>query len=129
IFMFGLVLVVILLLGVFFGVFRRGSQSGPMTQTESLVLGLSIDLFFLIIVVVYETFMIGKFGATLGKMACRIKVVTADGGRVSYLRALGRFGGKILSNMTFYIGYIIAGFDSQKRSLHDHICGTRVIYK
>ena len=27
------------------------------------------------------------------------------------------------------IGCIIAGFDSEKRSLHDRICDTRVIYK
>ncbi len=26
------------------------------------------------------------------------------------------------------IGFIIAGFDDQKRSLHDRICDTRVIY-
>ncbi len=44
----------------------------------------------------YEVILIGKYGATLGKMACKIKVVTADGGRVSYLRALGRYFGKML---------------------------------
>jgi uncharacterized RDD family membrane protein YckC len=26
------------------------------------------------------------------------------------------------------IGYIIAGFDEQKRALHDRICETRVIH-
>ena len=31
--------------------------------------------------------------------------------------------------MICYIGYILAAFDDQKRSLHDHICNTRVIYK
>ena len=78
----------------------------------------------------YETFMIGKYGATLGKMACKIKVVTADGGRVSYGRACGRYFAKMLSGFTCMIGYIIAIFDNpQKRALHDHICNTRVIYK
>ncbi len=76
----------------------------------------------------YEVFMIGKYGATLGKMACKIKVVTADGGSVSYGRALGRYFAKILSGLTCLIGYIIAIFDNpQKRALHDHICNTRVI--
>ena len=78
----------------------------------------------------YETIMIGKYGATLGKMACKIKVVTADGGRVSYARALGRYFAKLLSAFTCLIGYIIALFDKpQRRALHDHICNTRVIYK
>ncbi len=77
----------------------------------------------------YEVILIGKYGATLGKMACKIKVVTADGGRVSYLRSLGRYFGKLLSGFACLIGYIIAAFDSQKRALHDYICNTRVIYK
>jgi uncharacterized RDD family membrane protein YckC len=78
----------------------------------------------------YEVVLIGKYGATLGKMACKIKVVTADGGRVSYLRALGRYFAKLLSAFTCMIGYIIALFDNpQRRALHDHICNTRVINK
>jgi uncharacterized RDD family membrane protein YckC len=77
--------------------------------------------------ITYETVMIGKFGATLGKMACKIKVVTADGGRVTYMRALGRYFAKLLSAFTCLIGYIIAFFDSERRALHDRICNTRVI--
>jgi len=78
----------------------------------------------------YETIMIGKYGATLGKMACKIKVVTADGGRVSYARALGRYFAKLLSAFTCLIGYIIALFDKpQRRALHDRICNTRVVNK
>ena len=77
----------------------------------------------------YEVVLIGKYGATLGKMACKIKVVTADGGRVSYLRALGRYFAKMLSGFTCLIGFIIAAFDGQKRALHDHICNTRVVFK
>jgi uncharacterized RDD family membrane protein YckC len=78
----------------------------------------------------YETVLIGKYGATLGKMACKIKVVTADGGRVSYARAFGRYFAKILSAFTCFIGYIIALFDKpQRRALHDYICNTRVVNK
>ena len=75
----------------------------------------------------YEVIMIGKYGATLGKMACKIKVVTADGGRVSYARSLGRHFAKILSSIICLIGYIMAIFDDEKRALHDRICDTRVI--
>jgi uncharacterized RDD family membrane protein YckC len=80
--------------------------------------------------VCYETLMIGKFGATLGKMACKIKVVTADGGRVTYLRALGRYFSKMLSGLICAIGYFMALFDKEeKRTLHDRICNTRVVMK
>lgn len=77
--------------------------------------------------ILYETLFIGRFGATLGKMAFRIHVVTADGGRVSYLRAFGRYFGKLLSALTLGIGYLLAAFDQQSRALHDRICNTRVV--
>ena len=78
---------------------------------------------------IYEIIMIGKYGATVGKMACNIKVVTAEGGKVSYLRSIGRHFAKFLSAIICLIGYIMAGFDEEKRALHDRICNTRVVLK
>lgn len=79
--------------------------------------------------IVYETFFLGRFGATPGKMACGLRVVKANGENISYLRAFARFWAMQLSSLICLIGYIIAAFDSEKRALHDHICGTRVIRK
>ena len=70
-----------------------------------------------------------KYGATLGKMAVGLRVVTLDGNFPSFARAFGRGCSEILSGFCCYIGYILAGFDEQKRALHDHICATRVVYK
>ena len=84
---------------------------------------------YLAIKVGYDIFFVGKYGATLGKMACGLRVVTAEGGKVSYGRATGRAFAEILSGMICDIGYLIVAFDDQKRGLHDHICNTRVIYK
>lgn len=75
----------------------------------------------------YVTFFLGKYGATPGKMACKLKVVTADNDRVSYPKAFGRYFAEILSGLLLLIGYIMAAFDDQKRTLHDRICDTRVI--
>lgn len=77
--------------------------------------------------VLYETLLVGRFGATVGKMAVGLRVVTADGDRVGYLRAFARYWAKMLSAIILMIGYIMAAFDSEKRALHDHICGTRVV--
>ena len=82
----------------------------------------------LLIACSYEAFFIGRFGATPGKMALSLKVVRPGGEPVGYGRAVGRYFAKQLNLMTFMIGYIIAGFDAQKRGLHDMICDTRVIY-
>ena len=75
----------------------------------------------------YSTFMVGKYGATLGKLACGLRVVTASGSHVSYALACGRFFAEILSGLILCIGYIMAAFDDEKRALHDRICNTRVI--
>lgn len=79
--------------------------------------------------VTYETFFLGKFAATPGKMACGLKVVSPEGGKITYLRAFARYFAKMLSGIILYIGFIIAAFDDEKRALHDRICDTRVIRK
>jgi len=105
------------------------AQAIGAEPTAAIALQLLLAAVQMGIGITYETVMIGKYGATLGKMACKLKVVTADGGTVSYGRALGRYFAKLLSYLTCSIGFIIAAFDDQKRGLHDHICNTRVVFK
>lgn len=103
----------------------------PMANGRLSPAFITLELVFFVINITvgvcYEGILVGKYGATLGKMACKIKVVTADGGKVGYPRAFGRYFAKMLSSFTCLIGYIIALFDDQKRALHDHICNTRVV--
>jgi uncharacterized RDD family membrane protein YckC len=75
----------------------------------------------------YEVYFLTSKGATPGKMACGLKVVTAEGGPITTPRAVGRHFAQILSAIILFIGYIMAAFDEQKRALHDRICDTRVI--
>jgi uncharacterized RDD family membrane protein YckC len=77
----------------------------------------------------YETWMVTRYGGTLGKMICRLRVVMIDGSNLTYGRSLGRHFAKYISGLTLWIGYIMAGVDDEKRSLHDRICDTRVIKK
>ena len=77
--------------------------------------------------IAYATYFLGAYSATPGKMACGLKVVRSDGEKISYARACGRFFAEFVSSLTLTIGYIMAAFDGEKRSLHDRICDTRVI--
>jgi uncharacterized RDD family membrane protein YckC len=90
------------------------------------VLGL-MSLINMAIGCTYETLFVAKMAATPGKMALGLKVIRGDGARVGAGRAMGRYFAKFLSGIILGIGYIIAGFDAQKRALHDMICDTRVI--
>lgn len=67
--------------------------------------------------------------ATLGKIAIGIVVTDDRGRRISFARATGRFFGKLLSNLTFLIGYLLAAFTEKKQALHDLIAGTLVVRK
>jgi uncharacterized RDD family membrane protein YckC len=76
----------------------------------------------------YDVYFLTTKGATPGKMAVGLKVIREDGGPISVGLAIGRYFAKILSSVILCIGFLIAAFDREKRSLHDHICGTRVVY-
>jgi uncharacterized RDD family membrane protein YckC len=66
-------------------------------------------------------------GATVGKMAMGLRVVTDKGERLSFMNATGRYFAKIISAIILCIGFIMIGFTDKKRGLHDMIAGTLVI--
>jgi uncharacterized RDD family membrane protein YckC len=107
------------------GLFAQPPEDPDQTLAFLGLLGI-VTLVNFAIAVAYEVFFLGRFGATPGKMACRLKVVRPDGSPISYLRALGRYFARILSSLILMIGYLMAAFDEEKRSLHDRICDTRV---
>jgi len=144
-------------LAVFF-LFREAAESAsPSGELGADLLSLLVRL---AIAVFYETFFVGRYAATLGKMACGLRIVVSIGSPVSYARAFGRYWAKRLSDLIavagaavgaavgaltgeyelivlfaivgallMLFGYYMAGFDAQKRALHDHVCNTRVIWK
>jgi uncharacterized RDD family membrane protein YckC len=66
--------------------------------------------------------------ATLGKAIFNMRVTDANGNRLSFGHASGRFFAKIVTNLVpFAIGWIMAGFTEKKQALHDFIAGTLVI--
>jgi len=83
--------------------------------------------FCVIFSITYTTLFLGKYGATIGKMLFRIKVIHSDGSRIGYLKALERYVVEYLSGLTLFLGYLMALFDDQNRTLHDRICNTKVV--
>ena len=65
--------------------------------------------------------------ATLGKLALRIQVAAAPGGRISFGRATLRFGAKALfTPLTLGIAFFVAGFTERRQALYDIVAGTVV---
>ena len=122
----------ILLLPYYINLFsqiRQMHQNPGVYHPPAMSLGFQIysNLVSIGVPALYEIFLISAYGATLGKMLMKVKVVTAEGGRVSYARATGRHFAKLLSALILMIGYLMAFWDEEKRALHDRMCRTRVV--
>jgi len=76
----------------------------------------------------YQIFFIRKFDATPGKLACGIRLTRADGSKLAVGRIIGRMFSEMVSAFILYIGFMMAGWDDEKRALHDRMCDTRVRY-
>jgi uncharacterized RDD family membrane protein YckC len=111
------------------GGFMVGQQTGTFNPAAMMAaIGLSSGV-GLVLRILYNTIMTAKFGATLGKMALGLKVVTPDQGPITFGRSLGRAFAELLSGIICSIGYIMAAFDDERRTLHDRLANTRVIVK
>ena len=98
-----------------------------MALMGALIAG-SIVLY--IIRVLYGAFMeSSKLQGTIGKLAVGIKVTGTDGSRLTFVKALLRHIGKIISGFIIFIGYIMAAFTEKKQALHDMIAGSVVVKK
>ena len=68
-----------------------------------------------------------RWQATLGKLALGAKVTDAEGRRLGFAQATGRYFAKFLSTLSLGFGYVMVGVTAQKRGLHDIVAKTRVI--
>jgi uncharacterized RDD family membrane protein YckC len=109
---------------------RQPLQGASSAEALGAMVGM-VGLVFLADMVIgcsYESFFVSSYlRATPGKLALELKVVRPNGAQLTLGRAAGRYFAKRLNTLTGGIGYILAGFDSESRGLHDLICDTRVV--
>jgi uncharacterized RDD family membrane protein YckC len=76
---------------------------------------------------IYQTLFVWYYGATIGKIITKIRVVDYNHfGRVSLLTAILRSSFRLVSEMFFYIGFIFGFFNDGKQTLHDKVGKTLV---
>ena len=66
-------------------------------------------------------------GQTIGKMACGIKVIGADGDRVHLGVAVWRAAAYLVSVLPCGVGFLAGLVDRERRTLHDRLAETRVV--
>ena len=78
--------------------------------------------------VIYHTFFIWKYGQTIGKIVVKIRVIQIDTiDNPNLLISINRAIFRVVSEIFFYVGFILAFFDVYKQSLHDKTAKTLVI--
>ncbi|RAO76483.1 RDD family protein [Dyella jiangningensis] len=64
---------------------------------------------------------------TLGKRALGIRVTDLTGARISFLRATGRYFGKLISAFILCFGFLMVAWTQRKQGLHDMLAQTLVL--
>lgn len=78
--------------------------------------------------VIYHTFFVWYYGATIGKIVAKIRVIDVNNwGRVSMLSSFLRAVGRIFSEMFFYFGFLVGFFNDGRKTFHDIVGKTLVV--
>ena len=99
-----------------------------LTTQEMIVLTNTFILEFIVIKIGYQAFFIMQYGATIGKLLMKIKVIeikTLDNPNV--LVALNRGIFRVISEMLFYLGFLWGLLDKSRQTWHDKTSKTIVV--
>lgn len=78
--------------------------------------------------VIYQAFFVMQYGATLGKIAMKIRVVEIETmQKPNVIAALNRAVVRIFSEMFFYLGFLWGSMDPARQTWHDKSAKTLVV--
>lgn len=101
-------------------------DNNPSDQAVYVVVAMLLA-YVLAFVPLYHILLWSWRGQTVGKMAVHVRVLSRDGGRVSLGRSALRLLGYFASAAPLLLGLVMALFDRERRTLHDHLAGTVVV--
>jgi len=85
-------------------------------------------IFILLLKILYHTFFVWQNGMTLGKYIMKIRVLEMDSATTPTLqKSLLRAVLRILSEVFFYLGFLLAFFTPLKQTFHDKISSCVVV--
>ena len=104
------------------------SFSNAKTVEEMIILTNNFMFEYLMMKIVYQTFFVMQYGATLGKIAMKIRVIEiATLQNPSFLCSLNRAIFRVISEMLFYLGFLWGMMDPARQTWHDKTAKTLVI--
>ena len=98
------------------------------TTEETITIINSLVFYVMVLKVVYQTFFVWMYGATLGRIAMKIKVISLeDLENPSLLFSLSRASFRIISESIFYLGFLWAVLNPKRETWHDKVSKTLVV--
>lgn len=113
------------------GIGAAGGRLSPLPTTVGLGIGMLLMFAVWAMALLYKPLMEGSRGATLGKSALGIKVVSAETGeQCDYAKAFMRWiVGLVIAvvPLGFFVDVLWPFWDERKQTLHDKVAGTLVV--
>ena len=98
------------------------------TMEEIIILTNTFLLEFMAMKVFYQAFFVMQYGATLGKIAMKIRVIDIKTLQTpNVMISLNRAIVRVLSEMFFYFGFIWGLMDPSRQTWHDKTAKTLVV--
>lgn len=83
---------------------------------------------YIVVKIIYQTFFVMQYGATIGKMLFKIRVIEIQTlQNPSFSSALNRSIFRIVSELLFYLGFLWGVFDPARQTWHDKTAKTLVV--
>jgi len=117
-----------MLLSLLLVIAMSNSFSNAKNIEEIIALTNSVMLEYLLIKIIYQTFFVMQYGASIGKIAMKIRVIEIRTlQNPSFGCALNRAIFRIISEMMFYLGFLWGVMDPSRQTWHDKTAKTLVI--
>jgi len=102
------------------------ANNGDIVNMLMLMNSAFIQVLFLKLI--YQTFFVWYYGATIGKQIVKIRIIREDNyGSINLITSLMRSASRIVSESIFYLGFFLAFYTEGRQTLHDKLAKTLVI--
>lgn len=117
-----------LLLSIIMIIILWDAMSKAQTLESMIAVTNSFLLEYMAIKIIYQTFFTMQYGASIGKIIMKIRVVELSTlSNPGFLSAFNRSVFRVVSEILFYLGFVWAMLDPYRRSWHDRTARTLVI--
>ena len=117
-----------ILISVLFALIYFDQIPDNMTTEEMIDAVNGLFGYVVVLKVIYQTYFVWMYGATLGKIAMKIRVISTDDlEKPSFLFSLSRAVFRIVSESIFYLGFVWAALNPKRETWHDRVANTLVV--